>query len=120
MQRVPGTAVFLNRNKETTPLAMRASVEHTTPCTSTSSSSRSRRCRCRSVAADERLAIDDLGYSDDGITHVSARFGYMEQPDVPARLRCAAEGRRSSSRSTSRRPPTSSPRSSCAPATRPG
>ena len=29
---------------------------------------------------DERLAIDDLGYSDDGITHVTARFGYMDRP----------------------------------------
>ena len=28
MQRVPGTAVFLNRGKATAPLAMRASVEH--------------------------------------------------------------------------------------------
>ena len=28
LQRVPGTAVFLNRGKDTTPLAMRANVEH--------------------------------------------------------------------------------------------
>ena len=28
LQRTPGTAVFLNRNKMTTPLAMRANVEH--------------------------------------------------------------------------------------------
>ena len=28
VQRVPGTAVFLNRSKDTAPLAMRASVEH--------------------------------------------------------------------------------------------
>ena len=28
VQRVPGTAVFLNRTKVTAPLAMRASVEH--------------------------------------------------------------------------------------------
>ena len=28
LQRVPGTAVFLNRGKETAPLAMRATVEH--------------------------------------------------------------------------------------------
>ena len=28
LHRVPGTAVFLNRGKETTPLALRANVEH--------------------------------------------------------------------------------------------
>jgi KUP system potassium uptake protein len=27
--------------------------------------------------------IDDLGYTDDGITHASARFGYMDPPNVP-------------------------------------
>jgi KUP system potassium uptake protein len=34
--------------------------------------------------------IDDLGYSDDGISHLDARFGYMDQPDVPSALRLAA------------------------------
>ena len=43
------------------------------------------------VPPAERLAIDDLGYTDDGITHVSARFGYMDEPNVPAVLRLAAE-----------------------------
>ena len=28
LQRVPGTAIFLNRGKDTAPLAMRANVEH--------------------------------------------------------------------------------------------
>ncbi len=37
VQRVPGTAVFLNRNKVTAPLAMRANVDHQPRrCTSTS------------------------------------------------------------------------------------
>ena len=31
--------------------------------------------------------IDDLGYTDDKITHATARFGYMDQPNVPAVLR---------------------------------
>ena len=39
------------------------------------------------VPASERLVIDDLGYTDDRITHASARFGYMDQPNVPAVLR---------------------------------
>jgi KUP system potassium uptake protein len=39
------------------------------------------------VPVGERLAIDELGYSDDAITHVSARFGYMDDPNVPGVLR---------------------------------
>nr|WP_179419623.1 KUP/HAK/KT family potassium transporter [Streptomyces sp. TLI_235] len=35
---------------------------------------------------DRRIAVDDLGYAEDGIIHVTARFGYMETPDVPGTL----------------------------------
>ena len=38
------------------------------------------------VPEDQRMTVDDLGYADDGILHVTARFGYMERPDVPAAL----------------------------------
>jgi KUP system potassium uptake protein len=83
LQRVPGTAIFLNRGKATAPLALRANVEHneilhehvlilsieTTPAPH--------------VPAEERLQIDDLGYKDDRIIHVTARFGYMDQTNVP-------------------------------------
>jgi len=30
----------------------------------------------------ERVEVDSLGHADDGIIHVTARFGYMETPDV--------------------------------------
>jgi KUP system potassium uptake protein len=84
LQRVPGTSIFLNRGKATAPLAMRANVEHneilhehvlilsveTTPAPH--------------IPAEERLQIDDLGYKDDQIIHVTARFGYMDQTNVPS------------------------------------
>src|SRR6185436_19526364 len=38
------------------------------------------------VPADQRITVDDLGYADDGITHVTAMYGYMEPTDVPAAL----------------------------------
>ncbi len=38
------------------------------------------------VPPDGRLTADDLGYKDDRIVHVTARFGYMDTPDVPALL----------------------------------
>jgi KUP system potassium uptake protein len=86
-RRVPGTAVFLNRGKLTAPLAMRANVEHNhvrhehVVIMSLTTEPAPR------VPADERIVVDDLGYADDGIIHVIARFGYMETPDVPGTLR---------------------------------
>ena len=86
LPRVPGTAIFLNRGKATAPLALRANVEHneilhdnvfilsveTTPVPH--------------VPAEERLTIDDLGYKQDRIIHIAARFGYMDQTNVPELL----------------------------------
>ncbi len=92
LRRAPGTAVFLNRSKATTPLAMRANVEHNQILHEQVVILSIETRPVPSVAADERFAVDDLGYSDDGISHLTARFGYMEQPDVPAALRQAAEG----------------------------
>jgi KUP system potassium uptake protein len=97
VQVVPGTAVFLNRGKRTVPLALRANLEH--------NHIRHEHVVIMSieiepvprVPVDERITIDDLGHDDDGITHVTARFGYMDTPDVPAALRtldpAATEGR---------------------------
>jgi len=86
IERVPGTAVFLNRGKATAPLALRANVEHnhvlheyvlilsivTRPVPH--------------ILAAERLTVDPLGHRDDRVTHVTARYGYMDQIDVPALL----------------------------------
>jgi KUP system potassium uptake protein len=33
-----------------------------------------------------RLEVDDLGYKNDRIIHVTARFGYMDSPDAPGLL----------------------------------
>ena len=37
------------------------------------------------------MTIDDLGYRDDGITHVTARFGFHGQDRRPGTLRMAAD-----------------------------
>ena len=33
--------------------------------------------------------IDDLGFGDDGITHLTACFGFQDSPNVPEALRLA-------------------------------
>ncbi|MGW3472094.1 potassium transporter Kup [Saccharopolyspora sp. NPDC000995] len=85
-RRVPGTAVFLNRGKQTVPLAMRANVEHNRVLHEHVMIMSIETKPVPRVPADERIVADDLGYADDGIIHVTARFGYMETPDVPGAL----------------------------------
>ena len=90
LPRVPGTAVFLNRGKTTTPLAMRANVEHNHILHEHAVILSIETRPVPYVADVDRLQVDDLGYTDDGITHVTAWFGYMEDPNVPAVLGQAA------------------------------
>jgi KUP system potassium uptake protein len=86
LPRVPGTAVFLNRGKATTPLAMRANVEHNHVLHERVVILAIETLPVPHVADGGRLEIDDLGYRDDQISHVTARFGYMDPPDVPSLL----------------------------------
>ena len=79
--------MFLNRGKQTAPLAMRASVEHYRVLHEHVVIMSIETQPVPRVPPDDRLVIDDLGYPDDGITHVSARFGYMDAPNVPDVLR---------------------------------
>jgi KUP system potassium uptake protein len=87
LARIPGTAVFLNRGKETAPLAMRTSVEHVHALHEHVIILSLETEPVPRVADSERISVDDLGFAGDGIFHVSADFGYMEKPDVPAALR---------------------------------
>ena len=83
LQRVAGTAVFLNRGKVTAPLAMRANVEHNHILHETVVILSIETAPVPHVPPGKRLDVDDLGYDDDGIVHVSARLGYMDEPNVP-------------------------------------
>ena len=89
--RVPGTAVFLNRGKATAPLAMRANVEHNHILHEHVVILSVETVPVPHVPVAERILLDDLGYTGDGITHVSARFGYMDEPNVPEVLALVRE-----------------------------
>jgi KUP system potassium uptake protein len=84
--RIPATAVFLNRNPDTAPLAMRATVEHTRVLARHVIIMSVQTVTVPRVPDAERLTHDDLGYGADGILHVAARYGYMEQPNIPQAL----------------------------------
>ncbi|MGH3686956.1 MAG: potassium transporter Kup [Pseudonocardiaceae bacterium] len=87
--RVPGTAVFPHPTNRTTPLALRANVEFNHVL--------HERVVIISVTSEnvphvphaEQLTIDELGHADDGIVHLSARFGFQDDQDIPAVLRQA-------------------------------
>jgi KUP system potassium uptake protein len=85
--RVPGTAVFLNRGKQTAPLAMRANVEHNHVLHEHVVIVALDTLPVPRVPDIERTDVDALGYAKDGIIHVTAHFGYMETPNVPDALR---------------------------------
>jgi KUP system potassium uptake protein len=84
--RVPGTAIFLNRGKATAPLALRANVEHNQVLHDHVLILSIETLPVPHVADENRLEVDDLGYRDDRIYHVTARFGYMDSPAVPPLL----------------------------------
>jgi len=82
--RTPGTGVYLNARSKMTPLALRKTVaeEHSTEESVVVVSIST--ARTPHVPEPERLVIDDLDYENDGICHVTARFGFQDVPDVPA------------------------------------
>jgi KUP system potassium uptake protein len=84
---VPGTAVFLNRGKRTAPLALRANVEHNHVRHEHVLIVSLEVQQVPRVAERDQVVLDDLGYDDDGIFHVTIRTGYMQTAHVPNILR---------------------------------
>jgi KUP system potassium uptake protein len=87
IQRVPGTAIFLNRDPEAAPLAMRACVEHLKSLHEHVVILTITTATVPHMAVGEQFTVDDLGYADDGINHVTTTFGYMDAPRVPEVMR---------------------------------
>jgi KUP system potassium uptake protein len=83
---VPGTAIFLNPGKETTPLALRAEVAHNhalhekVVIVSVDSVGMSH------VDDEDRFCVEWLGRGLFKIAHVTIRVGYQDASDIPAAL----------------------------------
>ncbi len=89
--RPPRTAVYLNANAETTPLALRANLEHNDTVHQTVVIVSLQALNVPHVRASERVVVDELGYEDDGICHITGRFGFQDDIDVPAMLRASGK-----------------------------
>ncbi len=87
--RVPGTAIFLNADATRTPLAMRYNVEHNRVLHEHVVVVSLETAGVPYVPDEERMEVDDLLIPDDGIALVKLRYGFQDEPDVPAALRLA-------------------------------
>lgn len=96
LPRVAGTAIFLNRGKETAPLALRANVEHNHVLHENVLIVSVETMPVPHVPESNRVEVDDLGDPHDQIFHVTARFGYKDVPDIPGLLPLLAELRTAS------------------------
>jgi KUP system potassium uptake protein len=84
--RLSGVAVYLNPSRDTTPLALRvcqtrlrAIPEEVVIVTVETTNE-------PHVHPEQRLVWDHLGYAHDGFSHITLRFGYQDDPDVPRAL----------------------------------
>jgi len=89
--RMKGTAVFLSPSKEMTPLALRvaqkrlrAIPEEVVILTVDIQNS-------PTVPDEERAVLDHLGDPDDGFSHLTLRYGYQDNPDVPRGINVARD-----------------------------
>src|SRR4051812_10329867 len=88
--RSPRTGVFLNANLETTPLALRANLEHNAIVHENVVIVSVQTQRVPHVPDQDRVTLDDLGYRDDGLTPLTVRYGFQDTIDIPgALLDCA-------------------------------
>jgi KUP system potassium uptake protein len=89
--RVPGVAVYPHGNPSTVPLALRENLrvngvvhEHVVIVTVKS-------VGVPHVAWKQRVSVDPLGDTDDGIVHVLYRVGFNDSQNVPVALKMAAK-----------------------------
>ena len=81
--RVPGTAVFMHRSADGVPPALLHSLKHYKAMHEKVILLTIIPEEVSHLAGEERMQVQDLG---EGILRVTARYGFMEEPDVPALL----------------------------------
>ncbi|MGN6742715.1 MAG: KUP/HAK/KT family potassium transporter, partial [Amnibacterium sp.] len=89
--RVPGVAVFPHPNRDTTPLALRANVEHNHVLHERVIIVSAMFARVPYVPDERAFRRDELGFADDGIEHLTIKFGFSEAPDLPDALHAAID-----------------------------
>ncbi len=84
--RVPGAAVFPHPSKDSTPLALRANVEHNGVLHERVIIVSTEPENVPHVPHDDQITVDHLGSELDGIAHLTLRYGFFDRPDIPEAL----------------------------------
>jgi len=87
--RVPGTAIFMTSNLKGTPLTLLHNLEHNRVLHDTVLLLTVTTSDVPYVADDQRAEVEPLGQ---GFYRVALRYGFMEEPDVPAALTAVSAG----------------------------
>jgi KUP system potassium uptake protein len=87
--RIPTVAVFLCRDKATTPLALRAEVEHTNTLPEKVVIVSVDTVSIPHVETFDRCAVEVLGHGLFKVAHLTARFGYHDKLRIPEALALA-------------------------------
>lgn len=91
IHRVSGTAIYLNSRRDTTPLALRASLERDHVIHERVVVLSIVTTKTPFVQDADQISVDGIGDVGQGITHLTARLGFMDSPDVPRLLHLANE-----------------------------
>jgi KUP system potassium uptake protein len=89
--RVPGFAVFPHPNADTTPLALRQTVDFYHVLHEQVAIVSIVNENVPHIRHVDRASVNDLGYLDDGIIHISYRVGFNDSQLVPAALEWAKD-----------------------------
>jgi KUP system potassium uptake protein len=87
--RTPGVAVFLNPSKSTTPLALRAEVEHTHVLHEKVIIVSVDMVSIPHVDTFDQFAVERLGRGLFKVFHVTMRVGYHDRLNIPGQLKLA-------------------------------
>jgi KUP system potassium uptake protein len=90
---LPGVAIFLNPNGDTTPLALHAQVEHTHTLHKKVLLVSIDTVSIPHVDDHDRFAVDKLGPRTFNIRHLTIRNGYHDKLNIPSSLHeCRKQG----------------------------
>jgi KUP system potassium uptake protein len=87
--RVPGTAIFPSPGKDTTPLALRATVEHSHALHDKVVIVSIERVSVPHVDREDRFVVTPMGHGLFRVFHVVDRVGYRDRQNIPEALALA-------------------------------
>ncbi len=89
IRRLPGAAIYLNPSPNTTPLALRVGVDRIHAIPEEVVIVTVETANVPHVPPAERTLLDHLGHDHDGYSHITLRFGYLDDPVVTSTLALA-------------------------------